>query len=77
MTPVANQVSVADFAAAIDQHIGEPAMEAGSFTYANPPKVHWGPGRLAGHPCVQRVRYPGLADDPGHARAAHPLLQAP
>jgi len=26
--------------------------------------------RLAGHPAVRRVRYPGLPDDPGHARAA-------
>ena len=26
--------------------------------------------RLAAHPAVQRVRYPGLPDDPGHARAA-------
>jgi len=26
--------------------------------------------RLAGHPSVTRVRYPGLPDDPGHARAA-------
>jgi cystathionine gamma-synthase len=26
--------------------------------------------RLAAHPAVSRVRYPGLADDPGHARAA-------
>ena len=26
--------------------------------------------RLAGHPRVTRVRYPGLADDPGHAIAA-------
>jgi cystathionine gamma-synthase len=26
--------------------------------------------RLAGHPAVTRVRYPGLADHPGHARAA-------
>ncbi len=26
--------------------------------------------RLAGHPAVTRVRYPGLATDPGHARAA-------
>jgi cystathionine gamma-synthase len=26
--------------------------------------------RLAGHPFVTRVRYPGLPDDPGHARAA-------
>jgi len=25
--------------------------------------------RLAGHPRVTRVRYPGLADDPGHKRA--------
>ena len=25
--------------------------------------------RLAAHPAVQRVRYPGLADDPGHERA--------
>ncbi|MDT4917669.1 MAG: cystathionine gamma-synthase [Pseudonocardiales bacterium] len=25
--------------------------------------------RLAGHPTVSRVRYPGLADDPGHAIA--------
>lgn len=27
-------------------------------------------GRLATHPAVVRTRYPGLADDPGHARAA-------
>ncbi len=26
--------------------------------------------RLAGHPAVDRVRYPGLPSDPGHARAA-------
>jgi cystathionine gamma-synthase len=26
--------------------------------------------RLAAHPGVARVRYPGLPDDPGHARAA-------
>ena len=26
--------------------------------------------RLADHPAVHRVRYPGLPDDPGHARAA-------
>ncbi len=26
--------------------------------------------RLAGHPAVRRVRYPGLPDDPGHERAA-------
>lgn len=26
--------------------------------------------RLAGHPAVRRVRYPGLPTDPGHARAA-------
>jgi len=26
--------------------------------------------RLAGHPSITRVRYPGLPDDPGHARAA-------
>lgn len=26
--------------------------------------------RLAAHPAVSRVRYPGLPDDPGHARAA-------
>lgn len=26
--------------------------------------------RLAAHPAVVRVRYPGLPDDPGHARAA-------
>jgi cystathionine gamma-synthase len=26
--------------------------------------------RLAGHPAITRVRYPGLPDDPGHARAA-------
>ena len=26
--------------------------------------------RLAAHPAVHRVRYPGLPDDPGHARAA-------
>jgi cystathionine gamma-synthase len=26
--------------------------------------------RLAGHPAVSRVRYPGLADDPGHELAA-------
>ena len=25
--------------------------------------------RLAGHPAVRRVRYPGLPDDPGHERA--------
>jgi cystathionine gamma-synthase len=30
-------------------------------------------GRLAGHPAVQRVRYPGLADDPGHERAARTM----
>jgi len=27
-------------------------------------------GRLAAHPGVERVRYPGLPDDPGHARAS-------
>jgi cystathionine gamma-synthase len=26
--------------------------------------------RLTAHPAVERVRYPGLRDDPGHARAA-------
>ena len=26
--------------------------------------------RLAAHPAVDRVRYPGLPDDPGHERAA-------
>jgi len=26
--------------------------------------------KLVGHPAIQRVRYPGLADDPGHARAS-------
>jgi cystathionine gamma-synthase len=26
--------------------------------------------RLRGHPDVEHVRYPGLPDDPGHARAA-------
>jgi cystathionine gamma-synthase len=26
--------------------------------------------RLAGHPAVRRVRFPGLPDDPGHARAS-------
>ena len=26
--------------------------------------------RLAAHPAVERVRYPGLPDDPGHARAS-------
>lgn len=26
--------------------------------------------RLVGHPAVERVRHPGLADDPGHERAA-------
>jgi cystathionine gamma-synthase len=26
--------------------------------------------RLTTHPAVERVRYPGLPDDPGHARAA-------
>ena len=26
--------------------------------------------RLTGHPAVERVRYPGLASDPGHSRAA-------
>jgi cystathionine gamma-synthase len=26
--------------------------------------------RLEGHPALERVRYPGLANDPGHARAA-------
>lgn len=30
-------------------------------------------GRLAAHPSVLRVRYPGLADDPGHARAARTM----
>ncbi len=29
--------------------------------------------RLAGHPNVRRVRYPGLAEDPGHARAARTM----
>ena len=26
--------------------------------------------RLTGHPAIERVRYPGLASDPGHSRAA-------
>ena len=30
-------------------------------------------GRLAGHPAVQRVRFPGLPDDPGHERAARTM----
>jgi cystathionine gamma-synthase len=30
-------------------------------------------GRLAAHPAVGRVRYPGLPEDPGHARAAAQL----
>jgi cystathionine gamma-synthase len=30
-------------------------------------------GRLAAHPAVRRVRYPGLADDPGHERAARTM----
>ncbi|MQA05182.1 MAG: aminotransferase class I/II-fold pyridoxal phosphate-dependent enzyme [Streptosporangiales bacterium] len=29
--------------------------------------------RLAGHQAVQRVRYPGLPDDPGHARATEQM----
>lgn len=29
--------------------------------------------RLKGHPRVSRVRYPGLADDPGHERAARQM----
>lgn len=29
--------------------------------------------RLAGHPAVTRVRYPGLADDPGHATASRTM----
>jgi cystathionine gamma-synthase len=29
--------------------------------------------RLAGHPAVSRVRYPGLADDPGHELAARQM----
>ena len=29
--------------------------------------------RLAGHPAVSRVRYPGLPDDPGHAVAARTM----
>ena len=29
--------------------------------------------RLAGHPAVTRVRYPGLADHPGHAQAAEQM----
>jgi cystathionine gamma-synthase len=29
--------------------------------------------RLAGHPGVRRVRYPGLPDDPGHERAARQM----
>ena len=29
--------------------------------------------RLTGHPAVQRVRYPGLPDDPGHERAARTM----
>ena len=29
--------------------------------------------RLAAHPAVQRVRFPGLADDPGHAVAARTM----
>jgi cystathionine gamma-synthase len=29
--------------------------------------------RLAGHPAVQRVRYPGLPEDPGHERAARTM----
>jgi cystathionine gamma-synthase len=30
-------------------------------------------GRLAGHPVVTRVRYPGLPDDPGHRTAARQM----
>ncbi|WP_035772676.1 PLP-dependent transferase, partial [Arthrobacter sp. Br18] len=30
-------------------------------------------GRLAGHPAVARVRYPGLPQDPGHQRAREQL----
>ena len=30
-------------------------------------------GRLASHPAVVRVRYPGLSDDPGHAVASRTL----
>jgi len=29
--------------------------------------------RLAGHPAVQRVRFPGLTDDPGHERASRTM----
>ncbi|RZS87015.1 cystathionine gamma-synthase [Motilibacter rhizosphaerae] len=29
--------------------------------------------RLEGHPALERVRYPGLASDPGHARATEQL----
>ena len=29
--------------------------------------------RLAGHPAVRRVRYPGLPEDPGHERAARTM----
>jgi cystathionine gamma-synthase len=29
--------------------------------------------RLAGHPAVHRVRYPGLPNDPGHQRAARTM----
>ncbi|MCV9995939.1 PLP-dependent transferase [Paeniglutamicibacter sp. ZC-3] len=29
--------------------------------------------RLAGHPAISRVRYPGLPEDPGHQRAAEQL----
>ena len=29
--------------------------------------------RLSGHPGVSRVRYPGLADDPGHKRASEQM----
>ena len=29
--------------------------------------------RLAAHPAVQRVRFPGLSDDPGHERAARTM----
>lgn len=32
--------------------------------------------RLAAHPAVERVRYPGLADDPGHA-LAHAQMTGP
>jgi len=30
-------------------------------------------GRLAGHPALERVRYPGLREDPGHARATEQM----